>query len=146
MRNHVLKRDLCDNATRNRIAIVTRKYPLLVSTNVICERLSVMHYKFQLVESLVQNSLRNVCLECPPPPNKNLGKSWHFELSWSGVPPPPPPPLKIWADLGTLSLSWSGVCPTPLKMKIWADLGTLSLSWSGVLPLPPSFRELVCGD
>ena len=31
---------------------------------------------------------------------------------------------------------WSGVPTTPLKMKIWADLGTLDLSWSGVPPNP----------
>ena len=59
-----------------------------------------MHYTFQLVEFLTQNSLsaplkyfRNVGLEYPPPPpaeNKNLGRSWHFgfELVWGGPPTP----------------------------------------------------------
>ena len=48
-----------------------------------------MHYTFQLVEFLVHSSISGM-------------------LVWS---PPPPPPLKIkiWADLGTLSLTWSGV-------------------------------------
>ena len=50
--------------------------------------------------------------------------------------------MKIWADLGTLSLSLSGEYPPPLpKMKIWADLGTLSLSWSE--EPPPGFLQYV---
>ena len=45
--------------------------------------------------------------------------------------------MKIWADLGTLDLSWSAP-PLPLKMKIWADLGTLDfeLVWSNPPPPP----------
>ena len=50
--------------------------------------------------------------------------------------PPRPPPMQIWADFGTLDLSWSGVPPPRPLMKIWADLGTLDLSWSGVTPSP----------
>ena len=46
-------------------------------------------------------------------------------LVWSA--PPPPLKMKIWADLGTLSLSWSGV-PLPPNENYG---GTLSLSWSG---------------
>ena len=60
-----------------------------------------MHYTFQLPEILVQNSL-SVPTQV-------------FQECWSGVqppPPPPPPPMNIWADLGTLSLSWSGVPPS----------------------------------
>ena len=109
----------------------------LVPTHVVCERLSVMHYTFQLPEILVHNSLSSptqVFQECwsgvPPPPNENLDRSWHFELIWST----PPLKMKIWADLGSLSLSWSGVPPPP-QMKIWPDLGTLSLSWSEVPPI-----------
>ena len=33
------------------------EFCLLVSTHVVCERLSVMHYTFQLPEFLVQNSM-----------------------------------------------------------------------------------------
>ena len=70
-------------------------------------------------------------LECPHSSISGM-------LVWSTTHSPPPPltPTKknIWADLGTLSLSWSGVPPLPPKMKIWADLGTLS--WSGLHPPP----------
>ena len=89
-----------------------------------------MHFTFQLVEFLVQNSLSvptQVFQEC---------WSWHFgfKLVWST-----PLPLENWADLGTLDLSWSGVPP---KMKIWADLDTLDLSWSGVPPPPKNWADL----
>ena len=56
----------------------------LVSTYVVCERLSLMHYTFQFPEILAHKS------ESAPPPQ-----------------------MKIWPDLGTLSLSWSGEYPTP---------------------------------
>ena len=68
----------------------------------------------------------------PPPPHHkwNLGRSWHFEfeLVWSTT---PLPKMKIWAVLGTLSLSWSGLSPPPtsLKMKIWEVLEILGRSW-----------------
>ena len=52
---------------------------------------SVMHYTFQLVEFLVHSSISGM-------------------LVWS---PPPPLKIKIWADLGTLSLTWSGSTPHP---------------------------------
>ena len=114
---------------------------LLVSTYVVCERLSVMHYHipvgtFQLAEFVFKIPLvpplkyfGNAGLEEPPSPrNENLCRSRHFEfeLVWSS-----PPPMKNCAVLGTLNLSWSGVLP---PVKICVDLGTLSLSWSGVCP------------
>ena len=37
-----------------------------------------------------------------PPPNENLGRSWHFWLSWFG-PPTHPRKMQIWIDLGTLA-------------------------------------------
>ena len=74
--------------------------------------------------------------------NENLARSWHFEFELVRRIPPPPWKMKIWPDLGTLSLSWSGEYPPPpWKMKIWPDLGTLSLSWSGEYPPPPLENE-----
>ena len=66
----------------------------------------------------------------PPPPHENLGRSWHFEfeLVWST---PPPPKMKIWADLGTLSLSWSGA-------RMWRLIAVSpvdTISFSSVLEL-----------
>ena len=58
---------------------------LLVSTYVVCERLSVMHEPAGVVEILVQ-TLRNTPYSevgseyTPPPENSNLGKSWHFKI------------------------------------------------------------------
>ena len=58
---------------------------------VVCERLSIMHYAFQLPEILVQNSLSApiqvyVGLNIPPLPE--LDRSWHFGLGMSELPPP----------------------------------------------------------
>ena len=75
----------------------------LVSTYVVCVRLSVMHYTFQWPEFLIKNSLSaptQIFQECwsgvPPPPHENLRRSWHFgfELVWNTPPqhhttPPP---------------------------------------------------------
>ena len=58
----------------------------LVFTYVVFERLSVMHYTFQLVEFLVQNSLSAL----PLPENEILGRSWHFEFDLVYSNPPPP--------------------------------------------------------
>ena len=102
---------------------------------------------------------RNVGLKYPRPlENSYLERSWHeFRVGWEYTPPhpqkfrfgqilalwvwvglnypPPTPKIKIWTDLGTLSLSWCGVSPLPNpKIQIWTDLGTLSLSWSEVPP------------
>ena len=74
-------------------------FHLLVFSYVLCERLSVMNYTFQLVEFLVQNSLSaptQVFQECwsgvplLPLKIKNLSRSWHFgcELAYSNTPPP----------------------------------------------------------
>ena len=97
--------------------------PLLVSTYVVCERLSVMHEPAGVVENLVQNStvypysaiqntppplppppkmkiVRNLGtltfqLQNTPPPNENCQKSWHFDFSVAEYPPPPPRKLKF---------------------------------------------------
>ena len=54
--------------------------------------LSVMHYTFQLVQFLVHSSISGMLVwsPAPPPENKNLGRSWHFEfdLVWSTPHPP----------------------------------------------------------
>ena len=121
---------------------------LLVSTHVVCERLSVM-------QGLPQYGMANLCskfLECPYSSISGM-------LVWTTT---LPQKKKIWADLGTLDLSWSRAAPTPNeklgrswhfgfelvwstplppKMKIWADLGTLYLSWFGVPP-PPKNENL----
>ena len=83
-----------------------------------------------ICEAMASSSGMNLCskfFECPhssisgmlvwnhPSPsttNENLSRSWHFEfeLVWSTT---PLPKMKIWAVLGTLSLSWSGLSPSP---------------------------------
>ena len=99
----------------------------LVSTYVVCERLSVIHYTFQLPEFLVQNSLS--------------APTQVFQECWSEPPPPCPPPLwscrfgqilalwveLVWtpphADLDRslhFGLSWAGPPSTP-QMQIWTD-------------------------
>ena len=63
--------------------MATPSFLLLVSTYVVCERLSVMQRQAGVV--------------------KNLDKKSESA----------PPPQMIWADLGTLSLIWSGELTTP---------------------------------
>ena len=88
---------------------------LLVSTHVVCERLSAMQQLARLPEFLVQNSLST------PLPNENLDRSWHFgfELVCPSYPPPAPPQIKIWADFGILDFSWSGLPPLPPTGSVW---------------------------
>ena len=86
----------------------------LVSTYVVCERLSVMHDPAGVVENLVQNSTvypYSAIQNTPPPPrklkfmqifalcdflvaeypphNENSQKSWHFDFSVAEYPPSP---------------------------------------------------------
>ena len=72
----------------------------LVSTYVVCERLSVMHELAGVVENLVQNSesapLFSALAPYPPPhlptpENWNLGRSWHFKTFQFSVTEYPPP-------------------------------------------------------
>ena len=94
---------------------------LLVSTYVVCERLSVMHYTFQLPEFLVQNSLSaptQVFQECwsgvpPLPENETLGRSWHFGFGLVWITTPLPWKMKICAYLGTLNLRLVWSIPPP---------------------------------
>ena len=76
-------------------------WSLLVSTLIVCERLSAMDYHIPLPHSTCQNFwfkfpwvppfryFRNVGLDYPPPPNENLSRSLHFrfQLVWSNPPP-----------------------------------------------------------
>ena len=68
--------------------------PLLVSTYVVCERLSVMHEPAGVVEILVQILQNTPILKYsfritpPPPENENCQRSWHFDFSVSEYPPP----------------------------------------------------------
>ena len=64
----------------------------LVSTYIVCERLSVMHEPAGVVENLVQILQFTPILQYripPPPGNENCQKSWHFELFSCRIPPPP---------------------------------------------------------
>ena len=82
---------------------------LLVYTHVVCERLSAMQEQARLPEFLVQNSLS--------------APTQVFQECWSALPLTPPPPMKIWTDLGTLDLSWSGLPP------LWWKFGQILALW-----------------
>ena len=76
---------------------------LLVSTYVVCERLSVMHEPAGVVEILVQILQNTPILKysfriLPPPENENCQRSWHFDFSVSEY-PLPPRKLKFWQIL-----------------------------------------------
>ena len=81
---------------------------LLVSTYVVCERLSVMHYTFQLPEFLVQNSESSPTLwttPLPSPPNADLDRSWHYHY------PPEFQGARMWrliavSPVDTISFPW----------------------------------------
>ena len=67
----------------------TISWELLVSTYVVCERLSVMHEPAGVVENLVQNSTvyPYSAIQNTPPPPTNCQKSWHFNFSVAEYPP-----------------------------------------------------------
>ena len=74
-----------------------RKTPLLVSTYVVCERLSVMHEPAGVVEILVQILQNTPYSEkqfqnTPPPPKMKILRESKSEFQNT---PPPPPPQKI---------------------------------------------------
>ena len=71
---------------------------LLVSTYVVCERLSVMHEPAGVVENLVQILQFTPILQYripPPPENENCQKSWHFDFSVAEYPHPHPLKFEI---------------------------------------------------
>ena len=65
---------------------------LLVSTYVVCERLSVMHEPAGVVENLDQilqfTPILQYRIPPPSPENENCQKSWHFDFSVAEYPPP----------------------------------------------------------
>ena len=74
------------------LIMLTCTFILLVSTYVVCERLSVMHEPAGVVENLVQILQFTPILQYripPPPGNENCQKSWHFDFSVAEYPPPP---------------------------------------------------------
>ena len=88
----------------------------LVSTYVVCERLSVMHEPAGVVENLVQILQFTPILQnrIPPPP-ENCQKSWHFNFSVAEYPPPP----KIVRNLGTLTFQLQNTPPPENCQKSW---------------------------
>ena len=101
-------------------------WPCLVSTYVVCERLSVMQRQARLSEFFDQIGKNNLfwdlvqntppCPQPPPPPprNEKLARSWHFEFwPYYRTPPPPTPEMKSWPDLGTLSFDPTTEHPHP---------------------------------
>ena len=139
----------------------------LVSTYVVCERLSVMHEPAGVVEILVQILQNTPILKYsflklseilalwlfsfrihpPPPENWNLGRSWHFKTFQFHNPPthPPPPPnkIEIKADLGTLRLfSFRTTCGKLPHVETLSSPDNYSLPF---VPLAKNIeRGLVC--
>ena len=136
---------------------------LLVSTYVVCERLSVMHEPAGVVEILVQirqnTPILKYSFRIPPPPKikivRDLGT---LTFQFQNTPHPPPPHPKNW-NLGrswhfdfsvseyppqneNCQRSWhfdfsvSEYPPTP-KMKIVRDLGTLTFQFQNTPRSPP---------
>ena len=79
------------------IAAFASQGGLLVSTHVVCERLSVMHEPAGVVENLVQ------ILQFTPILQYRI--------------PPPPPKMKIVRNLGTLTFQLQ-IPPSPPKIEI----------------------------
>ena len=111
---------------------------LLVSTYVVCERLSVMHEPAGVVEILVQilqnTPILKYSFRIPPPPKWKLSEILALWLFSFRIPPPPkwnlseilalwlfsfripPPPMKVVRDLGTLTFQFQNT-PPPRKLK-----------------------------
>ena len=86
---------------------------LLVSTYVVCERLSVMHEPAGVVENLVQNSTvyPYSAIQNTPPPQK----------------------IEIVRNLGTLTFQVQNT-PSPPKIEIVRNLGTLTFQVQNTPP------------
>ena len=100
MKFHVQERRSQDERCNGR-GQYCRSVLSLVSTYVVCERLSVMHEPAGVVENLVQilqnTPILKYSFRIPPPSpeNENCQRSWHFDFSVSEYPPPPPFSKKI---------------------------------------------------
>ena len=69
----------------NKLLVFSTQYILLVSTNVVCERLSAMQEQVGLPEFLVHFANNTNCRvvknqEYPPPSHGNLTITWHFKF------------------------------------------------------------------
>ena len=87
---------------------------LLVSTYVVCERLSVMHEPAGVVENLVQILQNTPILQyrIPPQKMKIVRDPLHFDFSVSEY-PPPPRKLKFRQILALCDFSISEYPPPP---------------------------------
>ena len=107
----------------------------LVSTHVVCERLSAM-------QGLPECGMAKCLLILPripyfrPVMNTPLPfpkiEIWPElgTLSFDYPRIPPPPEIEIWPELATLSFDYPRITPPPLKIEIWPELGRLSRNWS----------------
>ena len=86
--------------------IFTQKdaFDLLVSTHVVCERLSAIH-------GLPDYGMAKFLLILPRIPIQNL-------TTHKNPPPPPPPPkMKTWSEVGTLSFDYPRTPPPQLQLE-----------------------------
>ena len=111
---------------------------LLVSTYVVCERLSVMHEPARVVENLVQILQNTPILQdsfrIPPPPppqeNSTLSRCWHFvAFQFQNTPPPPPSPPPPPKENSTLSRCWHFVTFQFQNTPPPKENSTLSRCW-----------------
>ena len=115
------------------------RFTYLVSTYVVCERLSVMHKQ---VSVHTVNFWPNSPEHPPPSENWNLGRSWHFEYLTSEYPPPTP-------ENGNLGRSWhfeyltSEYPPPPQKLKFRQILALWVFDFRIPPPPPPTYA---CGS
>ena len=113
----------------------------LVSTYVVCERLSVMHEPAGVVENLVQILQNTPILKYrippppkwklseilalwlfsfripPPPPNWNLGRSWHFVTFQFQNTPPPPENWNLGRSWHFVTFQFQNTPPQKLKFE-----------------------------
>ena len=100
-------------------------YTLLVSTYVVCERLSVMHKlagEDEILVQILQNTLfySGLVQNTPPPNNENGQRWWDFRFEFAEYPPaPPPPPAPLQkSDVGTSDLKSPKIPSTPRNEKM----------------------------
>ena len=108
----------------------------LVSTYVVCERLSVMHEPAGVVEILVQilqnTPILKYSFRIPPPENENCQRSWHF-VTFQFQNTPPPRKLKFRQILALCHFSVSEYPPSQ-KLKFRQILALCHFSVSEYPP------------